>query len=393
MPIFYYIFAETIIRCDIMLRSGNKKIKVVDLFCGIGGLSYGFVKKGFDVVAGFDIDDTCRYAFEENNRGRFFNQDVNTVTKEQLDELFEKADIKILAGCAPCQPFSSYAFKVKEKDRNKFGLLYAFGRLVQEVKPEIVTMENVLQILSFKQAPVLEDFIKTLENEGYRVSVNKVFCPDYGIPQTRKRLVLLASRLGDISLLEKTHKPENYVTVRDVIGNLPAINAGETCESDPLHTARKLTALNMKRIKATPYGGGWKDWPEELILNCHKKGTGKTFGSVYGRMLWDEPSPTITTLCTGIGNGRFGHPEQDRALSLREAALLQTFPVDYRFFPDTETFSLRNVSRYIGNAVPPLLGEVIAESIKRHLKTYKEKLSGSYPSDVDKAKVTVGAIG
>ena len=171
------------------------------------------------------------------------------------------------------------------------------------------------------------------------------------------------------------------------------LNAGETCESDPLHTARKLTALNMKRIKATPYGGGWKDWPEELILNCHKKGTGKTFGSVYGRMLWDEPSPTITTLCTGIGNGRFGHPEQDRALSLREAALLQTFPVDYRFFPDTETFSLRNVSRYIGNAVPPLLGEVIAESIKRHLKTYKEKLSGSYPSDVDKAKVTVGAIG
>lgn len=104
-----------------MLRIGNKKIKVVDLFCGIGGLSYGFVKKGFDVVAGFDIDDTCRYAFEENNRGRFFNQDVNTVTKEQLDELFEKADIKILAGCAPCQPFSSYAFKVKEKDRNKFG--------------------------------------------------------------------------------------------------------------------------------------------------------------------------------------------------------------------------------------------------------------------------------
>ena len=113
MPIFYYIFAETIIQCDIMLRIGNKKIKVVDLFCGIGGLSYGFVKKGFDVVAGFDIDDTCRYAFEENNRGRFFNQDVNTVTKEQLDELFEKADIKILAGCAPCQPFSSYAFKVK----------------------------------------------------------------------------------------------------------------------------------------------------------------------------------------------------------------------------------------------------------------------------------------
>ena len=134
-----------------MFRIGSKKIKVIDLFCGIGGLSYGFVKKGYNVVAGFDIDETCRYAFERNIKGRFFYQDVNTVTKEQVDELFKGADVKILAGCAPCQPFSSYAFKVKEKDRNKFGLLYVFGKLVKEIKPEIVTMENVLQILSFKQ--------------------------------------------------------------------------------------------------------------------------------------------------------------------------------------------------------------------------------------------------
>lgn len=359
-----------------MLRIGSKKIKVIDLFCGIGGLSYGFVRKGFNVVAGFDIDETCRYAFEANNRGRFFYQDVNTLTKEQLDILFGDADVRILAGCAPCQPFSSYAFKVKEKDRNKFGLLYAFGRLVKEVKPEIITMENVLQILSFKQAPVLKDFVKTLEEEGYYVSVNKVFCPDYGIPQTRRRLVLLASRFGEISLIEKTHKPENYVTVNDAIGNLPAIKAGETCESDPLHTARKLTALNMRRIKATPYGGRWKDWPEELLLTCHKKGSGKSFGSVYGRMVWEEPSPTITTLCTGIGNGRFGHPEQDRAISVREAALLQTFPKEYEFFPDTDSVSLSKASRYIGNAVPPLLGEVIAESIKRHLKIVCRKVFG-----------------
>lgn len=367
-----------------MFRIGSKKIKVIDLFCGIGGLSYGFVKKGYNVVAGFDIDETCRYAFERNIKGRFFYQDVNTVTKEQVDELFKGADVKILAGCAPCQPFSSYAFKVKEKDRNKFGLLYVFGKLVKEIKPEIVTMENVLQILSFKQAPVLEDFVRTLEEEGYRVSVNKVFCPDYGIPQTRKRLVLLASRLGKISLLEKTYKPENYVTVRDVIGNLPEIKAGETCESDPLHKARSLTTLNMKRIKATPYGGGWKDWPEELLLSCHKKRTGKSFGSVYGRMIWDEPSPTITTLCTGIGNGRFGHPIQDRAISVREAALLQTFPFEYEFFPDSNTISLSKVSRYIGNAVPPLLGEVIAESIKRHLKSYEKKISVQKTFELDK---------
>lgn len=124
----------------------------------------------------------------------------------------------------------------------------------------------------------------------------------------------------------------------------------------------------MERIKATPYGGSWKDWPEDLILNCHKKNGGKSFGSVYGRMVWDKPAPTMTTLCTGLGNGRFGHPEQNRAISAREAALFQTFPDTYKFFPNEQDVSLTKASRYIGNAVPPKLGEVIAESIKQHLR-------------------------
>ena len=122
---------------------------------------------------------------------------------------------------------------------------------------------------------------------------------------------------------------------------------------------------------ATPYGGSWKDWPEELQLECHKKDGGKSFGSVYGRMVWDEPAPTMTTECTGIGNGRFGHPEQNRAISAREAALIQTFPATYKFFPNEQEVSLAKASRYIGNAVPPRLGEVIAESIKQHIRTHK----------------------
>ncbi|MGK4022334.1 DNA cytosine methyltransferase [Bacteroides fragilis] len=351
----------------------KNKIGVIDLFCGIGGLSHGMYKEGLDIIAGFDIDDTCKYAYEKNNKSTFYNQDIKTVTKEQISSLFKGYDIKVLAGCAPCQPFSSYAFKVKDKDKNKYDLLYEFGRIVEEVLPDIVTMENVAQILSFKQKPVLSDFVNLLERNQYYVDFKIVYCPDYGIPQTRKRIVLLASRLGEINLIPSTHKKKNYKTVRQTIGKLPPIEAGEICPTDPLHRARSLSELNLKRIRATPIKGSWRDWDKDLILNCHKKDSGKSFGSVYGRMDWDEPAPTMTTLCTGLGNGRFGHPEQNRAISLREAAMFQTFPKGYKFFSPKESISITKASRYIGNAVPPKLGKVTAKSILNHLKKIYEQ--------------------
>ena len=349
-------------------RGKLPKIQVVDLFCGIGGLSYGLKTGGFEILAGFDLDWTCQYAYEHNNEAKFNYKDIKSVTKEDILPLYSQNAIKVLAGCAPCQPFSSYAFKNKQKDPNKYDLLYEFGRLVKEVHPDIVTMENVPAIASFKLKDVFNDFVKTLKEEQYKVSYQVVYCPDYGVPQTRKRLVLLASRLGDIKLIPPTHGKDTYVTVRQTIGDLESLEAGEASVTDPLHRCAALTPLNLRRIQATPYGGSWKDWPEELVLECHKKSGGKSFGSVYGRMEWDEPSPTMTTQCTGIGNGRFGHPEQNRAISAREAALLQTFPLSYRFFSDEEGVSLTKASRYIGNAVPPRLGEVIAESIKQHIR-------------------------
>lgn len=348
-----------------------RKFGVVDLFCGIGGLSYGMKLEGFNIIAGYDTDATCRFAYEHNNKSKFSSKDVRMVTGEEIRNHWSKSPIKILAGCAPCQPFSSYAYKNKDKDASKYDLLYEFGRLVKESSPDIVTMENVPQIKSFKQKPVLNDFVKLLDSLHYHTSVKIVFCPDYGIPQTRKRLVLLASRFGDIEMIKKTQTPSNYVTVRQTIGNMPKIAAGETCQTDSLHRSRNLTQINLLRIKNTPYGGSWKDWPQELLLECYKKETGKSFGSVYGRMKWDEPSPTITTECTGLGNGRFGHPEQDRAISAREAALLQTFPLGYRFFEDEDTVSMSKISRYIGNAVPPRLGQIIAQSIKQHIKNLR----------------------
>lgn len=358
-------------------RGKLPKIEVVDLFCGIGGLSYGMKSAGFDILAGYDLDWTCQYAYETNTSGKFFYKDIKEVDGEEIKALYSKKKntIRVLAGCAPCQPFSSYAFKKKDKDPDKYDLLYEFGRLVEEVNPDIVTMENVTQILNFKSKPVLKDFINKLVSLGYFVDANRVFCPDYGIPQTRKRLVLLASKLGMINLISPTHNKNNYVTVRDAIGDLTPIAAGETDTTDPLHRSTALSPLNLKRIKATPYGGSWHDWPDELVLNCHKKKEGKTYGSVYGRMEWDKPSPTMTTQCTGLGNGRFGHPDQDRAISIREAALLQTFPKSYKFFQDESAVSITIASRYIGNAVPPRLGEVIAQSIINHVKslTYDEK--------------------
>lgn len=345
----------------------ENECSVVDLFCGIGGLSHGFVTEGFPVAAGIDIDETCKYAFETNNNSKFITKSVTDISSKDIKAIFGKAKIKILVGCAPCQPFSSYTFKDKEKENNKWKLLYEFARLIKEAKPDIVSMENVAQLLNFKKAPVFEDFINELRAQKYFVHYEVVNCPDYGIPQKRKRLVLLASKLGDIKLIPKTHKAGAYVTVKDVIGSLPAIQDGETCVSDPFHFSRKLSDINKKRIKMTPYGGSWKDWPEELILECHKKDSGKSYPSVYGRMKWEEPSPTITTHCIGYGNGRFGHPVQDRALSLREASLLQTFPLDYKFTDGSKPLSTVVIARQLGNAVPVALGQVIAKSIKVHL--------------------------
>ncbi len=349
-------------------RDEQPRIEVVDLFCGIGGLSYGMQSRGLHVLAGYDLDSTCQFAYEFNTGACFIHKDIRKVSGEDIRSRYSNNAIKVLAGCAPCQPFSSYAYKKKDKDPNKYDLLYEFGRLVKEVQPDVVTMENVPAIKSFKLKNVLSDFVTTLKTEGYSVNYKIVYCPNYGVPQTRRRLVLLASRLGDIHFISPTHKKGHYRTVREVIGSLPPIHSGETCPTDNLHKSAALGALNLQRIQATPYGGSWKDWPKELWLECHKKEKGKSFGGVYGRMVWDEPSPTITTQCTGLGNGRFGHPDQDRAISVREAALLQTFPMSYQFFSSEEEISITKASRYIGNAVPPRLGEVIGESIKEHIR-------------------------
>jgi DNA (cytosine-5)-methyltransferase 1 len=344
----------------------DNNIAVIDLFCGIGGLSHGFVMENFNVISGYDNDVSCKYIYETNNSAIFHIEDVNQLDGEKINQEFG-SKLKILVGCAPCQPFSSYSFKVKKKDEKKLNLLYSFARLIEEVHPTVVSMENVPQLIDTQ---IFKDFYNKLEELGYKISYQVVFCPDYGIPQRRRRLVLLASKLGEIFLIPKTHTPENYVTVKDTIEQLMPVKAGEYDKNDPLHRARKLSDLNLKRIRNTKEGGGWKNWSQDLVLDCFKKSSGKSYVSVYGRMKWNEPAPTMTTHCTGLGNGRFGHPEQDRAITLREAALFQTFPMEYKFFETLYSFHPSIICRQIGNAVPPKLGKVIAHSIKEHLIQY-----------------------
>jgi DNA (cytosine-5)-methyltransferase 1 len=338
-------------------------VSVVDLFCGIGGMTYGFRKEHFNVIAGVDIDERCRYAYETNSDARFIKADVATLSGAALRRLYPQGDVRVLAGCAPCQPFSLY--RNGKKRGHRWKLLRSFARLVGAVRPEVVTMENVPQLARHS---VFDEFVRHLIADGYWPSWYLARGPHYGIPQSRTRLVLFASRLGTIDLVSPTHTPEDAPTVRDAIGHLAPIEAGGRSGHDRLHRCRNLSEINYRRIVATPPGGWWRDWEPHLQLACHKKRKGSSYRTVYGRMNWDGQAPTITTQCIGIGNGQFGHPEQNRAISLREAALLQTFPQSYKFVSPDEPIKLQTVALHIGNAVPVRLGQIVARSIRRHFQ-------------------------
>ncbi|MBO1046269.1 MAG: DNA cytosine methyltransferase [Dolichospermum sp. DEX182a] len=339
-------------------------IATVDLFCGAGGLTHGFEQAGLPVKVGYDIDPACRFPYEHNNKAKFILQDIENLSGSDLAEHFSGSSIKILVGCAPCQPFSNYSRRYNDK-KSKWKLLQDFVRLVKESEPDIISMENVLQL---KYHSVFQEFIENLESLKYDIEPYEVNCLNYGIPQSRRRLVLLASKFGKINLISQTHNKGRYETVRKTIEHLEPLAAGEKSKTDKLHICSKLSNLNLKRIQASKPGGTWRDWPPELIAKCHTKKSGKSYPSVYGRMEWDKPSPTITTQCFGFGNGRFGHPEQHRAITLREAALLQTFPENYQFIAPNEDLAVIPIGRLIGNAVPVKLGEVIGRSILEHLQ-------------------------
>lgn len=354
------------------MAKSSKTATAIDLFCGAGGLTRGLLDAGVNVNCGYDIDDACRFPYEYNNPGAKFNKkSVVTVTGRELALHYPKSGARILVGCAPCQTFSKYTQGFKDRSDPKWTLVGDFSRIIRELKPDIVSMENVPEL---QRHQIFYDFLSTLRDEGFHFANDPkkwvIYCPDYGLAQHRRRLVIIASRLGPIELIPPTHEPDEYCKVSDVLSGLQRLSAGDECVTDPLHRTSRLSPRNLERVRASKVGGTWRDWPRRLRADCHKKRSGKTYPSVYGRMAWDKPSPTITTQFYGFGNGRFGHPEQDRAISLREGALLQSFPSDYEFVELGSAYSFKTVGRMIGNAVPVRLGVVIGKTIQKHLGKY-----------------------
>src|SRR5690625_791719 len=255
----------------------NKSTACVDLFCGVGGLTHGLAIEGLPVVAGIDLDPACRFAYEANNKSaKFVQRDISKVSADELDALFGDASLRVLAGCAPCQPFSTYSNRYKPSSKSRsWGLLYEFARLVKDTMPDIITMENVPTVARHQ---VFHDFANTLKKLNYQVWHQIVDSSNYGVPQTRRRMVLLASKHGDIQMIAPTH--EEPITLKQAIGHLWPISAGESAPKDKLHTAARLSKKNLQRIQASKPGGTWRDWPTHLIANCHRAESGKTYSSV-----------------------------------------------------------------------------------------------------------------
>lgn len=337
-------------------------MRAIDFFCGGGGTTRGLLNAGIDVLAGIDICSEYQQTYERNNRNVFIAKSIADVSREDILRLIPdivEADDVLFAGCAPCQPFSQQRKSPEEhRDRN---LLSEFGRIISECLPAYVLVENVPGIKG-KGHDVFEAFLHLLEANEYQYEYAVLNAKNYGVPQNRKRLVLIASRVAPIIMPTITHDGTDehpFQTVADAIADFPPIEAGQLFDGIPNHKTTNLSELNLRRIRATAHNGGSRtDWPEELVLNCHRvKGSGHT--DVYGRMAWNEVSPTLTSKCCSLSNGRFGHPEQDRAISFREAAALQSFPDDYVFYGSSDAI----IGRQIGNAVPVLLAQAIGQAL------------------------------
>jgi DNA (cytosine-5)-methyltransferase 1 len=370
------------------MRPTAPRIAAIDLFCGAGGLAYGLRQAGVVVTAGIDVDPDCKYPFEKNNDAAFLELDVRDVTAAHLDRLWPERSVRVLAGCAPCQPFSPHRRGKDTSDEDDWALLIEFERLALATLPDMVTMENVPRAGS---TAVFRRFAGALEGAGYHVAWRSCRGPDYRLPQARRRLVLIASRLGSVCVPDGPLAGKAPVTVRDAIGDLPPIPSGGVDPDDRLHASRRLSPLNLERIRASTPGGTWRDWPEALRAPCHRRASGATFRNPYGRMEWDKPSPTITTLAHNYGTGRFGHPEQDRPISLREAAILQGFPRTYAFVHPDKPVVFDSLGRLVGNAVPPPLGQAIGNAIVAHVRSsltasdWDGAVSGQSASDVRSA--------
>lgn len=359
----------------------NKNV-VIDLFCGAGGLTNGLLQAGLNVVAGFDTDHYAKFVYEHNNKPSvFINTDVRDVSSSELEDLFGDAEFRVLVGCAPCQPFSAMVPKRTGNINPKRDLLLEIGRLVSETLPDVILLENVSRIRTIGK-DIFDKFLTILGENNYHVHLKNLNFVKYGVPQNRNRLILLASRLGPIETPEPLFTAKDqYVSILDTIGHLPEIRIAEPNLEDRFHTTRSMTSLSKKRLKHISEGEDWRVLPDELMRkswlafkrNSDAKKKKSVFFDINGRQHRTKPSSTLTCDCGQVTEAFQIHYEQDRAFSLREVALLQTFPSDYVFWPANKKLKKSIISRFIGNAVPPLMGKILGNTILNHLEENGDK--------------------
>ncbi|MBI2722476.1 MAG: DNA cytosine methyltransferase [Bacteroidetes bacterium] len=356
----------------------NAPLKAIDFFCGAGGVTCGFRKAGIKVLGGVDIDNSCKETYEKNNPGsKFMHADISELTFDKLQNELNIArndNDLIFVGCSPCQYYTIINTS-KEKSAKSKLLLEDFQRFVDHFKPGYVFVENVPGLEKKAESP-LADFKKFLAKSGYVFDDKVINASHYNVPQSRKRYVLVATRINSDILIPKP-VINKKLTVRNVIGlnkGFPVIQAGHRDNSAFLHSAASLSEDNLERLKLTPRNGGtrkaWKDIAR-LQLKCYE-GKDNIFTNVYGRMFWDQPAPTITTKFYSISNGRFAHPDQNRAISLREGSALQSFPKTYKFIASSTGI----IARMIGNAVPPEMAKKIGESFLKNRNTWQNSKQG-----------------
>lgn len=364
------------------------KFKAIDLFCGAGGLSTGLKKSGFRLCLGVDIDEKALKTYKCNlKRTKVLKEDIKKVTGEKITELtgINRRDNFLLAGCPPCQGFSSLGKRDANDEKNE--LVYEYIRIINELEPSFILMENVPGMSTGVGKEIFKNVVKELE-ENYHVEYATLNAADFGVPQIRKRLVLhgirndVYDKLGldkekQKILPKSTHSKEKkkgyrkWVTVRKAIFDLPILGAGESYDDGIIknHKARSLSETNIERLQEIRLHGGNREMiSEELQLECHKK-ENVSYTDTYGIIDPDKPAPTITSGCTIISKGRYCHPTQNRGLSIREAARLQSFDDKFEFQGNMGEMSLQ-----IGNAVPPKLAQASGKVIINYMGLYEDYL-------------------